>query len=660
MPLSAPNLDDRTFAQIVAEAKTLIPRYTPEWTDFNESDPGITLVELFGWMTEMLIYRLNRVPDRNYIEFLRLLGIELEPAQPASVELTFTLARNDLDVVMVPKGTQVAAAASGGGKPTIFETNEALIALGAKLKAIQSFDGYSFSNETTKNGAAGQTFYPFGSRARQESALLLGFDSPLPFTSKQVNLLVYIHTDEDKRETHCDIDLSVAPPPATFIWEYYDGHDWQRFEIDKDETRAFTRSGHIYFPGPGTRAVKAKIGDTTVPLYWIRARLSAATFEKAPQLESILTNTTTATQALTVRGEILGSTDGRPGQSFKLANAPVVVRERPDSAKSSTGNVTITSLRLEIDEGRGFEAWQEIDDFHASTPDDQHYKLNHNTGEIAFGDGEHGRIPVANFTPDPNVIAREYRFGGGKTGNVAAGSVSSMQTSVESVAGVTNLRAGYGGSEEETLADAKLRAPLALKSKDRAVTAEDFEYLAMATPGARLRRAKALPLIHPRFGSVTVPGVVTVVVVPDGDAPNPMPNETTRLLVCKHLNLHRLLTSEVYVIAPSYRLVRIEADVIVDAGGDLAEVKHALETAISTYFHPLTGGNNGQGWPFGGTIFYSDVYRVLLGVPSVLRLRDNQLVIWLDGERQTFCRDVEIGQGQLVYNDGHDISVAYA
>ena len=114
MPLAAPNLDDRTFAQIVAEAKTLIPRYTPEWTDFNESDPGITLVQLFAWMTDMLIYRLNRVPDRNYVEFLRLLGIELQPAQPASVELTFTLARNDLDSVMVPKGTQIAAAASGG------------------------------------------------------------------------------------------------------------------------------------------------------------------------------------------------------------------------------------------------------------------------------------------------------------------------------------------------------------------------------------------------------------------------------------------------------------------------------------------------------------------------------------------------------------------
>ena len=117
MPLQAPNLDDRTFAQIVSEAKTLIPRYAPEWTDHNESDPGITLVQLFAWMTEMLLYRVNRIPDRNYIAFLRLLGIELLPARPASAELTFTLARKDTDVVLVPKGTQVAAATEGDQRP---------------------------------------------------------------------------------------------------------------------------------------------------------------------------------------------------------------------------------------------------------------------------------------------------------------------------------------------------------------------------------------------------------------------------------------------------------------------------------------------------------------------------------------------------------------
>jgi predicted phage baseplate assembly protein len=77
MPLTPPNLDDRQFADIVAEAKTLIPRYVPEWTNFNETDPGIALTELFAWMSEIIIYRLNQVPNLNYIKFLQLIGIEL-------------------------------------------------------------------------------------------------------------------------------------------------------------------------------------------------------------------------------------------------------------------------------------------------------------------------------------------------------------------------------------------------------------------------------------------------------------------------------------------------------------------------------------------------------------------------------------------------------
>lgn len=660
MPLQAPILDDRTFAQIVAEAKTLIPRYTREWTDFNESDPGITLVQLFAWMTEMLIYRLNKVPDRNYIEFLRLLGIELQPAQPAKVELTFTLARNDLDTVIVPKGTQVAAASSGSGAPTVFELDESLIAIGAKLAAIQTFDGFSYSDQTTANSAPGQTFAPFGSDARVDSALLLGFDSPLPFTSQQVNLTVYVHTDEKKPITHCDLDLTAMPPPARIVPEYYDGSDWQAFEFDKDDTRAFSQSGHLYFDGPGDAVAKTKVGDVQTPLYWIRLRLDAATYEKPPLLEAILTNTAPATQALTVRGEVLGNTEGRPGQTFNVANTPIVVRDRPDTVKTANGIVTVTSLRLEINEGSDFVVWQEVDDFHASGPNDAHYVLDRNSGAITFGDGNHGRIPVANFSKDANVVAREYRYGGGKVGNAAAGSVTALQTTVESVASVTNLRAAYGGTDEETLEAAKLRAPLALKSNDRAVTPEDFEYLAMATPGARLRRAKALPLYHPSYPGVPLPGVVTVIVIPDSDAPNPMPNEVTRLLVCKHLNLHRLLTCEVYIAAPAYRLVKIRADVIVKASADLAVVKHGIETALGTFFHPLTGGNDQLGWPFGGTIYMSDVYRVVFGVDGVLRLRDNQLDILLDDEPQTFCRDVDINPGELVYNLGHDIRVAYA
>ena len=207
MPLQAPILDDRTFDQILAQAKLLIPRYAPAWTNQSETDPGITLMELFAWMTEMLLYRMNQAPDRNYIKFLELLGITLTPARPAHAELTFTLTSSNVQTVIIPAGTQ--AASSDASPPLVFETDEALIALGAKLKALQSFDGFSYEVVTTANGAAGQWYYPFGPHAREGSALLLGFDSPVAFSTDQVNLAVYVYTEGLAPEGHhCDLDLS--------------------------------------------------------------------------------------------------------------------------------------------------------------------------------------------------------------------------------------------------------------------------------------------------------------------------------------------------------------------------------------------------------------------------------------------------------------------
>src|SRR5918911_5458266 len=108
MPLPTPNLDDRSFQDILDEARRLIPRYCPEWTDHNLSDPGITLLELFAWMTDMLLYRLNRVPDKNYVKFLELIGVRLQPAQAAVTELLFRLTAPPTETVVIPAETSVA------------------------------------------------------------------------------------------------------------------------------------------------------------------------------------------------------------------------------------------------------------------------------------------------------------------------------------------------------------------------------------------------------------------------------------------------------------------------------------------------------------------------------------------------------------------------
>src|SRR6185503_19610846 len=124
MSLPVPNLDDRSWKQIVDEAVRLIPRYCPEWTNHNSSDPGITLLELYAWMTEMTLYRLNKVPEKNFLTFLDLIGVRLLPPEPAKVVLQFEPAEG-VDLIL-PAGTQVATLQAGGGEPVTFETQKDL------------------------------------------------------------------------------------------------------------------------------------------------------------------------------------------------------------------------------------------------------------------------------------------------------------------------------------------------------------------------------------------------------------------------------------------------------------------------------------------------------------------------------------------------------
>jgi predicted phage baseplate assembly protein len=384
---------------------------------------------------------------------------------------------------------------------------------------------------------------------------------------------------------------------------------------------------------------------TTASLSWLRARVFRSQYARSPVLLAVRTNTVAATQAETIRDEVLGGSNGMRDQVFQVANAPVL-RD---------------SLRLEVDEGEDFVAWARVDDFFASGPDDQHYVLDRTSGQVRFGDGLNGAIPVANpDNPTANVVAREYRVGGGAAGNLPAGAIKTLTTSVDGIDGngVSNLFASSGGRDEETLDEAKRRAPGAIKSRCRAVTADDFEYL--ARQAADVKRAKALPMFHPDFPGVGLPGVVTVIVVPDGGAANPMPvpSDGTLRTVCAYLDQRRLLTTELYVMSPTYQRVEVQGEVVSTDSADLAEVNTAIEETLLKYFHPLTGGEDGAGWPFGGTIYFSRVYQRVMSVPGVQSIK--ALTIVVDGQPAPACTDLPIKPAALVFSTGHDVQVHYA
>ena len=412
MPLenAIPRIDDRNYDSLITEVRTRIARYTPEWTpvwtDVNDNDPGMTLAQVFAWMAEMLAYRMNLVPELNYIKFLQLIGIELNAAEAAQAEITFPVKSSSGPYVIVPERTQLTAEAPDGGPPITFETDRALIAVRAKLAAVLAYDGYAYTSVTTDNVEAVQGYQPFGPLANERSALLLGFDDPGPFPALELNLAIWTLPDNSPSAAFkCGLPDGPTFASATIRWEFWNGSDWQALSLLKDDTRALTRSGHVSLKTPNKSMQPVVIAPETKAFYWIRARVERQSVRAYAEPVGDSRQHGSARQAETVRDEVLGGSNGRRDQVFRLASAPVL-RD---------------TLRLEIDEGDGFKPWTRVDDFFGSSPTDLHYMLNRTTGEIRFGDGRNGNIPVANpANPEGNIVARDYRFGGGKRGNVPA------------------------------------------------------------------------------------------------------------------------------------------------------------------------------------------------------------------------------------------------
>ncbi|MBV9956813.1 MAG: putative baseplate assembly protein [Acidobacteria bacterium] len=655
MPLEAPELDIRKFEDLVREAQLRIPRYAPEWTDYNESDPGITLVQLFVWLTEMMLYQMNRVPERNYLKFLQLLGMELQPAQAATAHLTFT-AKPDAAVESVPRRAQLQAQPPEGS-PVIFETREGLDLIRPPLVDVQVFDGAAFSVLSAANRTPGTTFPPLGWLPQLGSALYLGFEPPPPDKPvagrafpQEMRFRVFLPlAAQAGQPVSCREHQALPAPPVTLVWEYRPASDptrWRRLSVFKDDSVAFTREGYINVEGPQEIAatVEEKIAE---PRYWLRVRLAAGSYPagQTPVIDFIRPNTVEAESLVTVRDEFVGESEGLPDQVFTLRRAPV----QPDSLE-----LVVEQANVEP------QTWERVQDFLSSGPEDQHYLLNATRGELTFGDGQRGLIPPAGV----EIIARQYLSGGGGAGNVGPGLITTPLTSLVGVDKVTNERPATGGRDEQDVETLKERAPRLLRSRDRAITAED--YAALAAEAGEVRKATAIALAHPDHPGSEVPGAVTVVIVPDAKiedrAPKPSADLITR--VCEYLDARRLLTTELYVKGPEYQAIKIEARVEARAYAAFDTVARNVARAINEYLDPLgrrleegaPSGGSSAGWDFGRDFFPTNLFSVILGVADVVSVP--YLAVRVDGKPHEVHEPVRVGRDGMLYGSPeHEITV---
>ena len=976
MTLPSPNLDDRTFDDIVEDVIRLIPRYCPDWTNHNPSDPGITLVELFAWMTELILYRLNRVPDKVYVTLLDLIGISLGPPQPARSLLTFKLVEGHRGHQWVRKGTQVASELAAEGEPIIFETENDVLLTDVQLVHCLSRDRLMVTDHG-ENLAAGRRdgFDAFVGRDRVDMFLYVGdrrlaalkgestvklrfvgpraqgralplllewdywnggrwkelpvsgregdgkatgvvaFKGPLtnlapcavneresiwlrarladlpgerdqkvlddisteilveegldpdaafqnlgsailvpvdltknfdPFSPEpRLDYAFYLGSDEvfSKKGALVVLDFTLTDPSARpaprasenlkLVWEYWDSRHWERIEATTpagvrepsgsfaftDTTKAFTENGTVTFRIPEAIAeseinaqrsfwlrVRIEVGDYGVPgryeqvkdqfvwrderplappwlksvkirytmdpffpeqclsyndyvftdraeairtrhvtfepfdiareggaalylgfdrpfpnepiriyidvvedaleadasealieepllrelgersngelrerqghrvtwacwngvdwvelspndntkgfalsgeleftgpkesqakmefgkeCHWLRARLEMGSYSRSPKLRSIYLNTVRAQNAITLRNQILGSSDGMPDQAFTFSRLPVlegqriVVREREMPSPKELEAITLEEGEdavAQVQAVGGPEVWvrwHEVESFYGATPTSRYYVLDPVTGVVQFPDGKRGLIPPVGVD---NIKAEAYQTGGGLRGNLGAGSLKVLRESIPYVEEVTNPIPARGGADAETLEEAKLRGPQAIKSRYRAVTTEDFEWLALKASG-NVGRAKCL-------ASTPREGEISVVILPqegNGDG-RPMPSAELINRVKAFLDPRRLITTVIHVVKPKYVDVSVQISVYLKvSSSQVTIVKKQIEERVKRYLDPLLGGAEGKGWPFGRGLHKSDLYHLVNTVDGVDYAEDVRL-----------------------------------
>jgi predicted phage baseplate assembly protein len=654
--LPTPNLDDRRFQDLVDDAKRLVQQRCPEWTDHNVSDPGVTLIEAFAQMVDQLIYRLNRVPDRNYVKFLELIGVELRPPAAARGAATFWLSAPQPQPVLVRAETEIATPRTDIHEPIVFTTGQDLNIVPCSFARSGMHPAAVDPVETTGSLDGMGGFLCFSAVPAPGDALLIGLSNAVP------SCAVLLRMD-------CAVaGVGVDPRRPPLIWEAWTGAGWTPCDLDRDETGGLNRAGDVVVHVPPTHQASIIARQRAG---WLRCRLLSAeedqpTYTASPRILAISAYTVGGTvpmlHAEVVRNEQVGRSDGTPGQRMSLQRRPVIPWEEPSS--------------LEVQVGEQVQTWHPVSNFALSGPDDHHFRVDTFAGEVQFGpavrqaDGSlrsYGAVPPLGAT----VRIAIYRTGGGQRGNIARGQIRVLKSSVPYVARVENRAPAVGGAEPETLDDAKVRGPLLLRSRGRAVTAEDFEELAreVAPDAARVH------CVATEEGNEA--GGIRMLVVPHV-ASDPIgrirradlePPVATLERITASLDERRLIGTRLLVAPPEYVWLTAVVSVSARPRFDPDDVRTEVLKALYRLFHPLEGGPDGTGWPFGRSVQSHEVHAALARIPGVDMAREISVALFPaesekgkheteKGKRKAAVQRLDLAPTALVFSYEHQVRVS--
>ena len=618
---------------------------------------------------------------------LHLLGIRPDPPRPAALvcELNISGAPASLPALLQFSGQAL------DGQPILFTSTRPVTVSALDLRAVQRRDSNGYQNLTAAwarqdvlaafggDPSAGSELYlgfeqPLPSNGWTTLYFVVSGAQAAPAERRRI-------LDAVRRPSN--VSTPALPPhhDARVVWEYLadsgGAPQWLTLETD-DDTRSLTLSGGVRVRPAGTPKAQA-IGQVARPLsitfvaasrpaYSTKRLTSSASsstvskwssrrpcrkrgrlrqgaivwgtptpgqtvglyFEMTAGAISKLTVNTTPGDAqpqflilgyvaptsakpgtLTVQAAFAGTANGEPEQIVTIGPRPIVE----------------SSFRLFSLEGQAWRTWTRVDDFAASIRADAHFMLDPTSGDVTFGDGEHGRTPLAGSLLVAQYDATLAEAGIGRVildrrqpaqSRAAAG----CRRGVEDHCFQPVVARGWR-CRRNAVARHRPRHRVQREASLRAVTAADFETIARETPGTRIARVAVRPNLYPGLDCVSAPGIVTVVVVPSLPADRPSPSAGLIRVVASRLEQRRTIGTRVVVAGPSYLEVAIRASVKAFDGTDKARLSRGVSDALDAYFHPLHGGPDGTGWPLGRDVFRAEVMQVIdetAGVDHVVSL----------------------------------------
>ena len=657
MTLASVRLDDRGHRELVAEARRRVAVLCPELAVNGAADPTAALIELFTWMTGLAVERLGRVPDKLHVALLDLLGIELDGPAAAHTELRLRLSAPPSEPLEIRAGTEAGTLRTATQESIVFGTSETfvippllpaayLVQRAGAAKEIGVADGVAYPT--------GPDQIPFSRQPQIGDALYLGFTESLSRLLMRVSM-----------EASMARGAGVRPDDPPLRWEVSLGDgSWAEVDVLEDLTGGFNYgSGTVEVqcpPGSGTEAIAGR------RLHWLRCRIAettrisgeAAVFTQPPEIYQITaapSGALLAAEHSTVEiDEIIGVSDGTPGQTFVTRFAPVLALAPGETLEVKTGD-------------RDWEPWEQVDSFAGSGAGDRHFGIDLVHGHVRLGpelrDTE-GGVTLHGAIPAKGAILRmcRYRHGGGRTGNVDAGTIAVLRSALPGVASVTNPRPALGGVDPESLDSARQRSALQIRTRYRAVTAEDYEFLATeASP----RVARALRVTDDQPG-------VTLRILPRVDPADRRltfeeltPDALLLEEIQRYIDARKLPGTPARLLPMRFRAISVVVNLQVTPRADTQRIERHVRDQLYAYLNPMIGGSPdavGSGWPPGRSLNQGELYAIMHAFDAVetvkiLRLYEMDLATGEQGSKAA-GRQVLIEPDEVVVSGDHVVRVA--